>query len=229
MLRKPLSQSGLTIFEVLIALSIFALIGLASFRILGTVVAAKNTAIEHSDTLGQLQKTLFIVERDLEQIIRREIRTESTDKLPYLQVNSGDYKLEFTRSGWTNPLQLSRSSLQRLAYDIGLHPHAQDSTNPHYGDQRSYLLRYYWQELDRTHTTKRIVQPLLVNVDALTINVLDNDGKHQQWPRSSSGQNQSNDNIPERETAVTKDRPTAIEFTFNHQDLGEIGRLYRIN
>lgn len=229
MRRHRLSQSGLTIFEVLIALSIFALIGLASFRILGSVVQAKNTALVHSDTLGQVQKTLLIIERDLEQIIRRDIRTESTDALSYLRVNSGDYTLEFTRSGWKNPLQLSRSSLQRVAYDVGPHPYAQDATNVHYGDKRKYLLRYYWQELDRTETTKIVVQPLLSNVTALEVGILNKKGKSHRWPPPISERNKSNENTIGREKVIKKDRPIAVEFTFNHQDLGELGRLYRIN
>ncbi|MFT5692045.1 MAG: general secretion pathway protein J [Oceanicoccus sp.] len=229
MLRNPLYQSGLTIFEVLIALSIFALIGLASFRILGSVVAAKNAAVRHSDTLGQVQKSLFIIERDLEQIISRDIRTESTDSLSYLQANSGDYKLEFTRSGWKNPLQLSRSSLQRVAYDIGPHPYAQDTTSIHYQDKRQYLLRHYWQELDRTQTTKFVVQPLLANVTALDIGVLNSKGSHKKWPLPSTDRNKSNQSAAGGEITMKKERPLAIEFTFNHKDFGELGRLYRVN
>ncbi len=229
-MRQPYRQSGLTIFEVLIALSIFALIGLASFRILGSVIDAKNIATEHSNTLGQVQKSLFILERDLEQMIRRDIRVAGKkDAASYLQVNSGKYKLEFTRGGWKNPLQLSRSSLQRVAYGIGPHPHTNDNSSPHFEDKREYLLRYYWQGLDRTQATRLIIQPLLSDVTNMKVGVLSKKGKHTQWPSADQKRAGSSKSSSSRAKKTSETRPIAVEFTFTHKELGELSRLYRIN
>jgi general secretion pathway protein J len=52
--RLKLGQQGLTLIEVLIALSIFALIGLGSGRLLSTVISSQQINQEHSQQLATL-------------------------------------------------------------------------------------------------------------------------------------------------------------------------------
>jgi general secretion pathway protein J len=213
---------GLTILEVLIALSIFALIGVASYRMLTSVISAQEITNEHSVDLGQLQKTMLILGRDLEQSVARPVRLSTGVELPALQVNSGEFQLELTRAGRRNPLNLPRSSLQRVAYEVGPHPAKDRSDSLFYGDQRTYLLRYYWSSLDRGGRSKAQVQALLAAVESIEFRVISDRGELRQWPRASVSRRADGAIEP-------AEKLLAISLRIDHGQLGEIDRLFRVN
>ena len=98
-MNRSKSAAGLTLLEVLIALSIFSLIGVASYRVLNTSIASQRIGAVLSAELSAVQKTILIVDRDLQQIIRRPIRSNENVSKDYLVVNRENYPLEFTRGG----------------------------------------------------------------------------------------------------------------------------------
>ncbi|MFT5579834.1 MAG: general secretion pathway protein J [Paraglaciecola psychrophila] len=214
--------AGLTLLEVLIALSIFALIGVASYRMLASVISAQQITNEHSVALGQLQKAMLIMGRDLEQGVARPIRLSTGAELPALLVNSGDFKLELTRTGRTNPLQLPRSSLQRVAYEVGLHPYRDRSTSPFFGDERTYLLRHYWLSLDRSGSSAAQVQALLAAVESIELRVFSDRGEQRQWPPASGARNGDGTSKPVPQLL-------AIEVRIDHAQFGQIDRLFKVN
>ena len=209
-------QSGLTLLEVMIAISIFALIGLASFSVLSTTVESQRIGDQHSAQLARFQRTLVIVDRDLQQLVDRDIRVGSDQQLGSLLLRSGNYPLEFSRGGWQNPLNLSRSSVQRVAYDIGLHPQAGQEGSSFYGDERLYLRRIYWPVLDREETTTPLIQALLPEVEELQVAVISNKGRHIKWPLPAGNRSGK---LPE---------PKALEFSFTTAALGKITRIYKL-
>jgi general secretion pathway protein J len=216
----PRSQGGLTLLEVLIALSIFSMIGVASFQVLSVVSTTQKVTQEHSIHLGKLQKTVSMLDSDLQQLVSRDVRvsagsTSTGNVSEYLVINTNEYAVEMTRAGWGNPLRLSRSSLQRVAYDIGPHPKANDVESVYYRDETLYLRRHYWRVLDRVEQSQRITQVLLANVEELRLAVLTDKGRFVQWPKKSTG----------GDDPVLK----GIELTFKHQALGNLSKLYRVN
>jgi len=215
---------GLTILEVLIALSIFALIGVASYRMLTGVISGQQATTEHSVELGRLQKAMLIMGRDLEQSVARPIRLSSTDPLPALQINSGDVQLQLTRGGRRNPLQLPRSSLQRVAYEIGPHPDRNRSGSPFFGDERRYLLRQYWPNLDRAGQVAPHVQALLAAVESMELRVFTNRGERRQWPLASAGKKTA-----PGAAATAPELLQAIELSIEHGQFGQIERLFTVN
>ena len=75
--------------------------------------------------------------------------------------------VDLTRSGWTNPAGLSRSTLQRVTYRL----------------LDNKLERAYWTALDRTLTTEPTSAVLLDKVRATTFRFMDqNQSWHEQWP-----------------------------------------------
>lgn len=218
------SQGGLTLLEVLIALSIFAMIGVASFRVLSSVVDTQKVGDVHSQQLTRLQKVLTLIDADLEQVVERNIRISEAEVAEYLEVKTGDYALQFTRGGWRNPLQLSRSSLQRIAYDVGPHPDRDKQESSHYQDDKNYLRRHYWRVLDRESSEGVIVQALLADVTDLTVAVINKNGRFTQWPVPKRG-------APKAQTEDDKkaNKPLALEFSFIHSSHGQLTRLYKIN
>lgn len=208
-------QKGLTLLEVLIALSIFALIGVASFRILSSVIDTQQLGDIHSQKLAQFQKALMIIDTDLQQVVNRPIRIAIDQDSESLLINNGQYPLELTRAGRANPLKLSRSSMQRVAYDIGFHPEVNNSDSEHYRSRRNYLRRQYWPSLDRSAAQNPLIQVLLTDTDKLKVALITNKGKHQQWP-------------PKKKPSADE-YPVAIEFAFNYPSLGVLTRLYKVD
>ena len=181
MLRRA-RQQGLTLLEVLIALSIFSTIGVASYRVLDSTMAGSRVHERSSETLASLQRAVIVMDQDMQQIVPRNTRTPGDKPLHYLSVGNEDYPLQFTRGGRSNPLQMPRSALQRVAYDIGLHPQADDRDSRHYRDQTRYLRRHVWQSLDAIDSTEPLSQVLLANADKLVITVISEKGRHINWP-----------------------------------------------
>lgn len=119
-------QNGLTLIELLLAMAIFVVIGLAGASIFNTVSKSEETTRNTLDRLNALQTAFIVIERDITQIARRHVRaaesTESSDdNFIYLDsdVTSDATGIGFVRHGWSNPaLMLPRSELQSVAYRL---------------------------------------------------------------------------------------------------------------
>lgn len=214
------SQKGLTLLEVLIALSIFALIGVASFRVLSAVIESQRTAEQHSTMMNQFNTVMNILDNDFQQLAERPVRTTADAPSIYsppLSLNEDDYPLIVTRAGWRNPLKLSRSTFQRVAYSIGPHPKSTDKNSQFFEDDVVYLLRHHWPHLDVDKEQTPLTRPLLANVNGFSVQVLDDNFiKHTKWPPELS----PSDPVPEL---------IAIELSFDHEELGQVIKRYKVN
>jgi len=119
-MRASPVMKGFTLLEVLIAVSITAMIGVASTQLLSNVIDSKQASEVRSEQLVSLQRFNMVVSRDIEQLINRSIRDEYGDKQASLLLDSGDFPIEFTRAGWRNsPVSRDpRAELQRVAYRL---------------------------------------------------------------------------------------------------------------
>lgn len=98
-------QAGFTLLELVIALAIFGLLGLASARLFDTVVRAQQATASHEHELRRLQRAIGVIERDA------------------LQVGSsvlvlGPTTLQLLRTHWRNPQDLPRSERQQVLYRL---------------------------------------------------------------------------------------------------------------
>lgn len=158
-------QRGFTLLELLIALAIFAVLGVAAYAGLDAVLGAKDRIEAKSDQLGRLQMLFVLMGRDIEQAADRGVRDNFGDPLPPMFGN--DTALEFTRAGWRNPAGLTRSELQRVSYGLN------DET----------LTRASWGVLDRAQDSEPRRTRLLENVSTLEIRYLDGAGEwRSEWP-----------------------------------------------
>ena len=116
-------QRGFTLIEILIAMAIFTLIGLASTGLLTTVIDSNTLSDERFTKLQQLQRAMITIERDILQAVPRPIRIEG-EKQEMVMVGgktdtSDGGAIGFVRGGRHNPqLMLPRSSLQYVAYRL---------------------------------------------------------------------------------------------------------------
>lgn len=209
--------AGFTLMEVLVAISIFALIGVASYRVLNSVMQADERVALRSEQMRTINRAFWLLQQDAEQLLPRNVRDNSgvvADN--YLRVqNDSDLPLQFTRGGRDNPLGLPRSSMQRVAYAVGPHPDVEQNDSPHYHDDRSYLLRYTWPTLDGSgDKTKAQIQVVLPDVMSMNIAVLTTQGPQSSWPIENGNADSS--------------RPLALQFEFAFKDGNSLKRAYKL-
>ena len=197
-MRSP--KSGFTLLEMLVALSIFAVLGVMSSQVVSRVLIIDKAAVERGNRLSEIQQAMMILQRDLAQINQRSVRDELGDALPAVQIGEASL-IEFTRLGWRNPLDHPRSSLQRVAYLF------QDET----------LFRYYWHILDRAADSEPQVQTLLTDVVFAEFIALDRNGtEHSFWPLGEGTEIKQSNQL------------TALVLNLEIIPLGEIKRMWPV-
>ncbi|MGL6122608.1 MAG: type II secretion system minor pseudopilin GspJ, partial [Shewanella sp.] len=124
-LKLTSAQRGFTLLEMLIAIAIFAMIGLASNAVLSTVLTNDEVTRAFSTRLKALQQGFGAIERDLNQMVARTPRLlEGGRGSTVFQtgndiLDSESEALVFYRLGWLNPDGLlPRGSLQSVAYVV---------------------------------------------------------------------------------------------------------------
>src|SRR3954452_22907679 len=99
---------GFTLLEMLIALAVFAVLGLMSSQMVTRVLDVHKAAIERGERLGELQRAMMLMQRDLLEMAPRSVRDEMGDALPVMRLG-GDIGIELTHEGWRNPMSQRRS------------------------------------------------------------------------------------------------------------------------
>ncbi|RUO29851.1 type II secretion system protein GspJ [Aliidiomarina sedimenti] len=123
MMNKKLN--GFTLVELMLAMFIFALIGLASSVVLNQMLSSDARATERREELEQLQFSLLLLERDVRQMVMRPVRQVPAEQRNIYLFSDGRYTdsdadgLAFVRAGWSNPdAMLPRSMLQPVVYRL---------------------------------------------------------------------------------------------------------------
>ncbi len=203
--RSKSKSYGFTLVELLIAVAIFATVALMAGTGLKSVLTARDVAEENAKRLSELQRGMNIIQSDIEQIINRKVRDEYGDMLPAVEGSASDAYIVFTRTGVQNPLQLRRSSLQRVAYLL-------DDTD---------LIRQSWYYVDGAIDDTAQETVLITDVDNLEFSFLNSEEKWEdQWPTSTL-ESEDDDSAPK-----PSPMPKGIELRFNLLDHGEITRLF---
>ncbi|MDH5573056.1 MAG: type II secretion system minor pseudopilin GspJ [Gammaproteobacteria bacterium] len=201
--NRSLSRlSGFTLLELLVALSIFALISVMAYSGLNSVLKSRLILEKNMDRLSQIQKTMLFMTRDISHLINRDIRDEYGDNKKSLDgsnLNAGlnGPLIELTRTGYPNPLGINRSNLQRVAYRI----------------EDNILYRQIWLSIDRAPDSQPYRSALCDKVKSLQFRYMDaSNNWHDQWPPSDTTYQESS-------------LPKAIEFALELEDWGTITRL----
>ena len=161
-------RAGFTLIEILVALVVFAIIGIISSQLMSQTIRSNEVLHDRGERLGDLHRAMQILQRDVVQLANRPIRDGYGSPLPSLMIGS-DGAIEFSRYGWRNPLKLPRSEVQRVAYLI----------------QDNELVRGYWPVLDRAQDTEPAYQILLKEVERAEFYAIDSAGnEHTFWPVS---------------------------------------------
>lgn len=200
--RRP--ERGFTLFELLVALAVFAVLSVMAYGGLRTVLDGREATDAAAERLAEVQTALLLLGRDLRQAVARPVRDEYGDvQPPLLAVHDGFPRLALTRGGQRNPLDPRRSALQRVAYDL----------------EDDVLHRLYWQVLDRAQDSQPIRMRLLGEVEAVQLRFLDEAGSwHDAWPPFGLGADgQSAGGLP-----------LAAELSLDLTDWGRVTRLFAL-
>ncbi len=125
------AQRGLTLVELLIALTVFAFVGSAAVGVMALATNGQEQLEEVTAEVASLERARSLIRSDLLQVVNRRYQEPlSFGTVPAmvggleaesaLTVPDGEtFLLAFVRDGWTNPgAEQPRASLQRVLYLI---------------------------------------------------------------------------------------------------------------
>ncbi|MBL4647678.1 MAG: type II secretion system minor pseudopilin GspJ [Gammaproteobacteria bacterium] len=206
LLSKRKNNTGFTLLEILVAVLILSIMAIIMLRGLQTVLSAKEHVEAANKRLSQLQLTMLMIEKDLQQIVNRPIINNRDAVELAVYYDSSQHILHFTRAGYSNPLgSAQRSTLQRVSYQL------QDSQSQH-----QQLIRITWPVLDRVPNTVANKRVLLTHIRALHWRFLGPNGNfYDTWPANNSP----------RKVLL----PSAIEFTITFAKQGGFSQLFVLN
>ncbi|HSX86903.1 MAG TPA: type II secretion system minor pseudopilin GspJ [Pseudomonas sp.] len=196
-------MGGFTLLELLIAIAIFALLGLATYRMLDSVLKTDASTRAHELQLRELVRGMAAFERDILQVTPRPVRDPFGDERPALLGEDVDgVALELSRAGWRNPLGQLRPTVQRVRWELS-------------GEKWQ---RRYWKVLDQSQDSQPQIQQVLDGVTRMELRYLDSEGNWlNSWPPTDSGREEQQAELPR-----------ALELVLEHRRYGELRRVLRL-
>jgi len=162
-------QSGITLLELLIVITVFAIMSAAAYSGLQNSLKTEENFSAAMKDLEAVQMSLTLFQRDIMQLSPRAIRDAYGDDEAAIILFDGR-ELSFTRGGNFSSLKLGQTDLTRVAYSL----------------RDGQFIRSYWRRLDSTQGDQPLTASLLSNVINLQIRVLDqNNIWHLDWPISA--------------------------------------------
>lgn len=196
---------GFTLLELLVVLAVFAVFSTMAYGGLNYVLKARKDIEVQLDRTAEWQKAFQRMRNDLELAAPRAARDGFGQPQAAFVFEEFGARIEFTRSGWRNPLSLPRASLERVVY--------------RYDDRNKALLRETWRVLDRAADNEPQKLVVLDKIDDARWRFMDSNRQWQQrWPPQSSSASTGSSNVL---------LPMAMELTLESKDFGKIIWLMR--
>jgi general secretion pathway protein J len=166
-----MNQRGFTLLELLIAIALFSLLGLACYQLLERTQRSDQTITRHEVQLRQLQRALGTIERDLQQAIAAPLSRDPARASALIGTTN---ELYLTRSGWSNPLDQPRSDLLEVRHTWQNGEWRREAASPPH--QQSELD-------DQQNAASAPSQRLLAGVTLKQLHYIDIVGQpHSNWP-----------------------------------------------
>ena len=159
-------HAGFTLLELMIAMIIFSFMSIMAYGGLINIFKSNEVITSLEKDLKVLKRTMMFFDRDMRQLVTRPRRNgyDSSEFQPALASNlDSTGLLEFTRAGVSNPLELVRSSLQRVRYTL----------------EDKKLKRLSWNLVDHIEGEPSTMT-LLDNVESFTLRFLSQAGGWQE-------------------------------------------------
>lgn len=201
------TQQAFTLLEIIIAMAISALIGVAAMTLLDDATIAHKNMQEQGNRYNQIERAWLFISNDIQQLAPRQFRDEFGDKKNNLfsDDQNGTTHLSFTRLGRRNPAGLARSNLEKLSYLV----------------EEEKLKRISYAYPDGMNLEQGLNRTLLDDVENLDVNFFDGEEWNDFWPVDTSIQTQQGNN--------KNDLPVAIKISLQLKDIGLVERLYVVS
>jgi general secretion pathway protein J len=196
-----MNSKGFTLIEILIALTIFAIVATITSSSLYYAFTTRTRVTAQMDQLSTLQLTISLLQQDISQTVPRAVRGNEMHLFPAF-IGRPEY-VEFTRDGNNNPKSAEqRSTLKRIAWLC----------------LNGSLIRRSWNRLDPINRNVHQDQILLHQVKQCHFNYLNQALQVlHEWRPEAVTQNQKLEPLP---------KAVQINMTLNHW--GEMNLLFII-
>lgn len=108
-------ESGFTLVEMLVALSIFAILAAAGVGILRTSVDSQVAVDRRLTEIGEIGRLQALLANDLGQAVERPTRDGQSVRPAFV---GEEGRMAFVRGGWSNIDNAPRSTLQRVEWRL---------------------------------------------------------------------------------------------------------------
>lgn len=222
MRRADRRRGGFTLIELVVALFIAAIMFFFGYRALSQAINSRKEVDEQAARLQALQTTMRILEQDFELLQPRPVRNTIGDgyqpalSAPFntgftgsvsTQLSGSSLKgssppiVTFTRVGWTNPVGVQRSEMQRVVYTI----------------EDGSLTRSYYPVLDPVEGVLPVKRALIDHVKSFTLRFMDAGHNWQPgWPPQTLG--------GVAQLTLMRQRPIAVEVKMEIEGWGVLIR-----
>jgi len=196
---------GFTLLELIVVLAVFGVFSTMAYGGLNYVLKARKDIEAQLERTAEWQKAFQRLRNDLELAAPRAARDGFGQPQAAFLFEEFGARIEFTRSGWRNPLSQPRASLERVVY--------------RYDDRSRELLRETWRVLDRASDNEPIKLVVLGKIDEARWRFMDANRQWQtRWPPQSTTTSS---------TAASTLLPKAIELSLESKDFGKVIWLMR--
>lgn len=141
---------GFTLVEIMVAISVFAIISVASYASINGVLNARDVIEEKQARLLSLQRVHSLLKNDFRYAVKRAIRDEFGDLQNPMLIENGDNLLSLTT---LYPDQNNQGKLSRVEWTL----------------QDNILWRNEYLVLDRSVEAKKNARSVMENIEEVTI------------------------------------------------------------
>lgn len=167
---KRSRQHAFTLLELLVALSVFAVLAVLAWGGLRDTLRRDDVLRAHLDDARRIEFALLLLEQDLHHAVGRGVRDELGDPEPALRAGIDGDLLSVTRQTVALPSAEARSDLLRIRYRV----------------EDGVLYRDVWQQLDRVPGTGFRTRRLLDGVSDFELRFFGDDAWTGFWPGDDS-------------------------------------------
>lgn len=167
------AESGFTLLEVLVAVTLFALAAQLSFGGLRNILHAREQLAPRHEAAAALRYGVSLLSQDLTALAPRAVRDALGDAAPAVQAGARDELILLSRYDAARPLLLDEVAVYRVGYRL----------------RDGQLLRDTWPVIDPVQSTEPVTQVLLEHVRELRLRFLADGAAEWSdlWPSGGDG------------------------------------------